>query len=117
VKPLLVALLLTGCATMRPRPVALIVEDSSWPLEYRSDLGGATREVRGEACRNAVGLPLFLYGGADLVGWDEAGFRDAIRDAQSRAPGATLSDVRADVRFLNILVFRRECIEVTAAAR
>jgi len=27
------------------------------------------------------------------------------------------SDVRADVRFVNVLVWRQECLEVTAAAR
>src|SRR5207244_9231179 len=113
---LLLALLLSGCVAMRPQS-AVIFDDGSWPLEYRSDLGPGTREVRGEACHTAVGLPLFLYGGRNLVGWGEAGFRDAVQDAQSHAPGATLSDLRADVRFLNILIFRRECIEVTAAAR
>ena len=102
---------------IRPRPVALVFEDSSAPFEWRADLGSAPREVHGESCRNAVGLPLFLWGGRDLVGWGEAGYRDAVAQAQAQAPGAKLSDVRADVRFVNILVFRRECLEVTASAR
>jgi hypothetical protein len=102
---------------MRPYRVALAYEDSSAPFEWRADTGSATREVHGEACRNAVGLPLFLFGGWDLGGWGDAGYRDAVAKAQAQAPGASLSDVRADVRFVNILVFRRECLEVTAAAR
>jgi len=73
--------------------------------------------VRGEACRNAFGLPLFLWGGPDLAGWGEAGFREAVTRAQEQAPGATLSDVRADLHLINILVVRRECVVVTAAAR
>jgi hypothetical protein len=102
---------------MRPYRVALAYEDSSAPFEWRADTGSAPREVHGEACRNAVGLPLFLFGGWDLGGWGDAGYRDAVAKAQAQAPGASLSDVRADVRFVNILVFRRECLEITAAAR
>jgi hypothetical protein len=102
---------------IRPRTVAVIFEDSSAPLEWRADSEAAPREVHGESCRNAVGLPLFFYGGQDLVGWGEAGYRDAVAEAQAQAPGAMLSDIRADVRFVNVLVFRRECVDVTAAAR
>ena len=116
---LLCGLILCGCAgsMLRPLPVALIFEDSSAPLEWRADTGSAPREVRGESCRNAVGLPLFLWGGYDLAGWGDAGYRDAVAKAQSQAPGSTLSDVRADVHFINILVWRQECLVVTAAAR
>jgi hypothetical protein len=113
------ALLLCGCAgpiLRAPQRIALFVEDSSAPLEWRADMGPAPREVHGESCRNAVGLPLFIWGGWDLVGWSEAGYRDAVAKAQAEAPGAVLTDIRADVRFVNILVFRRECLEVTAAA-
>jgi len=102
---------------MRPRQIGLVFEDSSAPFEWRADTGAAPREVHGESCRNAVGLPLFLWGGQDLVGWGESGYRDAVAQAQAQAPGSTLSDVRADVRFVNILIFRRECLEVTASAR
>jgi hypothetical protein len=113
------AFLLSGCAgtVMRPYRVALVFEDSSAPLEWRADMETAPREVHGESCRNAIGLPLFLWGGADLGGWGDAGYRDAVAKAQAQAPGATLSDVRADVRFRNILVWRQECLEITAAAR
>jgi hypothetical protein len=120
VKPLLLcALAFCGCAgsMIRPRAVGLVFEDSSAPLEWRADGEPGPREVHGESCRNAIGLPLFLWGGYDLAGWGEAGYRDAVAQAQAQAPGATLSDVRADLRFVNILVFRRECLEVTAAAR
>jgi hypothetical protein len=101
---------------MRPHPVALVFEDSSAALEWRADTGPAAREVHGESCRNAIGLPLF-WGGWDLVGWADAGYRDAVAKAQAQAPGSTLSDVRADVRFVNIVIWRQECLEVTAAAR
>jgi hypothetical protein len=102
---------------MGPRSTGLIFEDSSAPLEWRADTRAAPREVHGESCRNAIGLPLFWWGGQDLIGWSEAGYRDAVANAQAQAPGKTLSDVRADLRFINVLVFRRECLEVTAAAR
>jgi hypothetical protein len=113
------ALLVCGCAAsvLRPGRVGLVFEESSAPLEWRADTRAAPREVHGEACRNAIGLPLFLWGGQDLVGWSDAGYRDAVANAQAQAPGTTLSDVRADVRFVNVVVFRRECVEVTAAAR
>jgi len=119
VKALICGLLVCGCAgsMMRPRQIGLVFEDSSAPFEWRADTGAAPREVHGESCRNAVGLPLFLWGGQDLVGWGESGYRDAVAQAQAQAPGSTLSDVRADVRFVNILIFRRECLEVTASAR
>ena len=118
-KALICGLLVCGCAgsMMRPRQIGLVFEDSSAPFEWRADTGAAPREVHGESCRNAVGLPLFLWGGQDLVGWGESGYRDAVAQAQAQAPGSTLSDVRADVRFVNILIFRRECLEVTASAR
>jgi len=83
----------------------------------RSDTGAALREVHGESCRNAIGLPLFLYGGWDLGAWGDAGYRDAVAKAQAQAPGSTLSDVRADVHFINVLIWRQECLEVTAAAK
>ncbi len=113
------ALLLSGCAgsVIRPHRVALVFEDSSTPLEWRADTGPAPREVHGESCRNAIGLPLFLWGGWDLGGWGDAGYRDAVAKAQAQAPGRTLSDVRADLRFVNVLVWRQECLEVTASAR
>jgi hypothetical protein len=112
-------LLLCGCAgsVIRPHAPGIVFEDSSGPLEWRADMGAAPREVHGESCRNAIGLPLFLWGGWDLGGWGDAGYRDAVAKAQAQAPGSTLSDIRADVRFINVLVFRRECLEVTAAAR
>ena len=116
---LLSAALLTGCAgsMIRPRQVGLVFEDSSAALEWRADTTAAPREVHGESCRNAIGLPLFLFGGNDLVGWGESGYRDAVAQAQAQAPGSTLSDVRADLRFVNVLIWRKECLEVTAAAR
>jgi hypothetical protein len=116
----MLALLLGGCASsvLRPQGVALVFEDTSVPFEWRADLasGPAAREVHGESCRNAIGLPLFWYG-YDLGAWGDAGYRDAVAQAQAQAPGATLSDVRVDARFRNILVWRQECLEITASAR
>jgi len=120
VKALLVyALLFCGCAgsVIRPRGVAIVFEDSSGPFEWRADTGSAPREVHGESCRSAIGLPLFLWGGWDLGGWGDAGYRDAVAKAQAQAPGRTLSDVRVDLRFVNVLVWHQDCLEVTAAAR
>ena len=116
---LICGLLLAGCAgqMIRPRTVGLVFEDSSAALQWRADNRPAGREVHGESCRNAIGLPLFLWGGYDLVGWADAGYRDAVAKAQAQAPGTTLTDIRADMRFLNVLVWRQECLEVTAAAR
>jgi hypothetical protein len=116
---LLSGLLVCGCAgssVLRPRP-AIIFEDSSAAFDWRADTGAALREVHGESCRNAIGLPLFLYGGWDLGAWGDAGYRDAVAKAQAQAPGSTLSDVRADVHFINVLIWRQECLEVTAAAK
>ena len=116
-KAALLLLLATACATARPPPrLAAVFEDSEQPGEYRADLGPGTREVRGEACRTAIGLPMFVYSGMDLVGWGPGGYRDALAAAQAQAPGATLSDVRADLHLLNIAVYRRECVEITASA-
>jgi len=116
VRPLVLAALLAGCATLRPAPVAMIFEDSSAPLEYRAGTAGSEREVQGESCRNSLALPYF-WGGRDLIGWGDAGYRDAMTKAQEMAPGASLSDVRADLHLINVLVFRRACLVVTAAAR
>ncbi len=112
------ALCACGCASaaIRPRP-AVIFEDSSFAFDYRADTGKAAREVHGESCRSAVGLPPFLWGGWDAVAWGDAGYRDAVAKAQAQAPGARLSDVRADIHYINILVWRQECLQITAAAR
>jgi len=40
-----------------------------------------------------------------------------VAKAQAQAPGKRLSDIRADVRFVNVLVWRQECLQITAAAR
>ena len=102
-------------ASLRPRP-ALVFDDSAAPVEYRAPVKAGSREVRGEACRETLGLPLFLYGGFDAVGWGQEGYRDAVERAQAQAPGQTLTDVSADIHFTNVLIWREECVVVTAAA-
>jgi len=62
----------------------------------------------------AAALPVWRW---DLGAWGDAGYRDAVAKAQAQAPGSTLSDVRADVHFINVLIWRQECLEVTAAAK
>ena len=42
-------------------------------------------------------------------------YRDAVSKAQEQAPGRSLNNLRADLHVTNILVFRRECLVVTAA--
>lgn len=114
-KPLLL-LLCAGCATPgaigRVLGPATVYEDVSAPLQYRADVRRGTREVRGEACQTGV----FLPGIPASIAWGEGGYRDAVRQAQEQAPGAALTDVRADLRVLSILtIFRKQCVVVTAA--
>ena len=113
---LLLALLGCSGVTLRPRP-ALIFDDTAAPIAMHAPVEAGYREVRGEACRNAIGLPLFLYGGSDLVGWGDGAYRDAFAKAQKLAPGETLTDVRADLHFTNYFIWREECVVVTAALR
>lgn len=111
-----VALLLcASCAgpgmgrVLAPAP---IYEDVSAPLEYRAELHRGAREVRGEACQSGIFAP---WANAS-VAWGDGGYRDAVRQAQAQAPGALLTDVRADLRVLSVLtIFRRQCVVVTAA--
>lgn len=114
-KPLLL-LLCAGCGTpglgghvLGP---ATVYEDVSAPLEYRADVHRGAREVRGEACQTGIFLPRIPAS----IAWGDGGYRDAVRQAQAQAPGATLTDVRADLRVLSILtIFRKQCVVVTAA--
>jgi len=71
------------------------------------------REVRGEACQTGIFLPVIRAS----IAWGDGGYRDAILKAQAQAAGASLTDVRADLRVLSILtIFRKQCVIVTAAA-
>ena len=114
-KPLLL-LLCAGCATCgvtsRVLGPATVYEDVSAPLHYRADVRRGAREVRGEACQTGVFLPRIPAS----IAWGDGGYRDAVRQAQAQAPGAALTDVRADLRVLSILtIFRKQCVVVTAA--
>jgi hypothetical protein len=92
--------------------LATVYEDVSAPLEYRADAQRGTREVRGEACQTGIFLPVIPAS----VAWADGGYRDAVRQAQAQAPGAALTDVRADLRVFSILtIFRKQCVVVTAA--
>ena len=112
----LLLVLCAGCAAPgigRVLGPATVYEDVAAPLEYRADTSRGAREVRGEACQTGIFLPVIPAS----VAWGDGGYRDALRQAQAQAPGAALTDVRADLRVLSILtIFRRQCVVVTAAA-
>ena len=117
-RPVLIALALlaTGCLPRLtfPQPIGVIFEDSSGPLLYRGDVRRGTREVRGESCRQGFALPTSF---APLsIDWGEGGYREALRKASDEAHGAPLSDVRADLHLTGILIWRTECLVVTAQA-
>ena len=118
-RPLLAALALlsAGCLPRLtfPQPAGVIFEDSTGPLLYRGDVRGGTREVRGEACRQGFALP--VTSSTVSIDWGEAGYRDALRKASEAAHGAPLSDVRADLHQTGILLWREECLVITAQAR
>ena len=110
------ALLAAGCLPRLtfPQPPGVIFEDSSGPLLYRGDVRRGTREVRGESCRQGLVFPTpFATLSAD---WGEAGYREALGKASEAAQGAPLSDVRADLHLIGILIWREECLVVTAQA-
>ncbi len=99
---------------LRSPGCAVIFEDSSGPLLYRGDVRRSTREVRGESCRQGLVFPTPY---ATLsVDWGEGGYREALRKASEQAQGAPLSDVRADLHLIGILIWREECLVVTAQA-
>ncbi|MFO0583686.1 MAG: hypothetical protein U0229_15560 [Anaeromyxobacter sp.] len=119
-RPLLLALLALSAAGCLPRltfpqPGGVIFEDSAGPLAYRGDVGAGTREVRGEACRSGLVLP--VPSATLSVAWGDAGYREALRKASEAAHGAPLTDVRADLHQTGILIWREECLVVTAQTR
>lgn len=111
----LALLLCAGCAGPgmgRVLGPATIYEDVSAPLEYRADTRRGSREVQGEACQTG----LFFPGTPASIAWGDGGYREAVQQARAQAPGAALTDVRADLRVLSVLtIFRRQCVVVTAA--
>ena len=111
----LLLLLCAACATPgigRVLGPATVYEDVSAPLEYRADAHRGTRNVRGEACQTGIFLPVIPAS----IAWGDGGYRDAVRQAQAQAPGASLTDVRADLHVFSILtIFRKQCVVVTAA--
>jgi hypothetical protein len=117
-RPLLAALALlsAGCLPRLtfPQPPGVIFEDSAGPLLYRGDVRAGAREVRGESCRQGFALP--VTSATLSVAWGEAGYREALRKASEAAKGAPLSDVRADLHQRGILIWREECLVVTARA-
>ena len=62
-------------------------------------------------------IPVGLDGLGAAKAWGEAGYREALRKASEAAQGAPLSDVRADLRQTGILIWRQECLVVTAQAK
>lgn len=89
-----------------------IYADVSAPAAYRAEASRGAREVRGEACQTG----LFVPGTPASIAWGDGGYREAVRQAQAQAAaGASLTDVRADLRVLAVLtIFRRQCVVVTA---
>ena len=110
------ALLAAGCLPRLtfPQPGGVVFEDSSGPLLYRGDVRRGTREVRGESCRHGFVFP--VPSGLLSIDWGEAGYREALRKASDAARGAPLSDVRADLHLTGILIWREQCLVVTAQA-
>ena len=115
-KPLALLLLCAACAAPgfgRVLGPATVYEDVSAPLEYRADVRGGAREVRGAACQTGIFIPTVPLSAA----WGDGGYRDAVARAQAQAPRAALTDVRADLHVVSILtILRRQCVVVTAAA-
>jgi hypothetical protein len=113
VKPLLILLLCAGCVPPNVLGPATVFEDVSAPLEYRGELAKGGEEVRGEACQMGIFIPVIFAS----IAWGAGGYAEAIRDAQAKAPGALLTDVRADMHSISVLtIFRQQCVVITAAA-
>lgn len=139
---LLPAVLLTGCAAMGGAgggPMQFsgvtVYQDSEGPLSYRAPTGADVGEARplaqvqGKACQYGLTIPfgpLVAIGGTggDLAGavggasagWGEGGYREALAQAEARAAGGRLFDVRADLNVVSILgIWREECVVVTAS--
>lgn len=117
-RPLFIALALfaAGCLPRLtfPQPPGVIFEDAAGPLLYRGDVRRGTREVHGESCRQGLVVP--SPWATFSVDWGDAGYREALAKASNEADGAPLSDVRADLHLTGILIWRKECLVVTAQA-
>src|SRR5437763_919924 len=90
-----------------------IYADVKTPLAYRAPTAVEAKatgaaNVEGTACNQAE---------LGWVAWGDAGYAPAVADAKTRSGATELADIRADTTGLNILIFRRECLMVTAAAR
>lgn len=126
-----------ACTPIGRGPPLLALEgnvfaDLDGPVAYASptprDVAGASpdRQVKGEACLDAIALPLgylvplFTGSGSPIpslgVAWGDGGFRRALADAKASAPEGHLYDVRADMHTRSILgVWIHHCLEVHAA--
>lgn len=131
------ALVAAGCApppyharmgVLVPSPL-MVYEGATGPLSHQAPtLRDGTRlvgETTGEACQSGLALPIGLAGlftptpaapASIGVAWGDGGWSEAMKDAQKKAPGGRLVDVRADLHVTNILfVWRRQCLEIHAA--
>ena len=112
-------------------PPLVVYQNSVGPLSYRSPPARSAfdREVRGEACQQALTLPVGLvwaaikagntaYAPAFLSGgWGEGGYAEALSAAQRSAPTSHLANVRADLNTRIILgIWREQCVRVVASA-
>jgi hypothetical protein len=131
-------LLVCACAspTIATQP-STVFQSTTDATQYRSptprDAKGPVRspDVSGTACRTMLAFPsappgvflgsntvmqLLPWNALSIV-WGDDGYATAVARAREAARGATLVDVRVDLRTTAVLgIWRRECVEVHASA-
>lgn len=136
---LLGGIALAGCAASAPSyvaqdglmrlPASVVYQGGAGPLSYQATAGArvAAQRARGEACQRGITVPfigLFVYRrGAPAgptwlsAGWGEGTFAEVANKMLATQPqGATLTDVRADVRTRAFLsLYREQCLVLDAA--
>jgi len=133
-------LFVVGCV-FSPRPQAsyeansqvqslrnfVVYQDSSGALSYHSQTAQGiapeqARRVHGRACQHALQFPLIgarreLSGTSLSAGWGQGAYGEALDNARQGLPAeALLFDVRADINtFMILTVYRKQCLEISAA--
>ncbi len=122
----------SGILYLRP---GITYQDQEGPLSYQPAVPsdgkewnpGQVMEVKGEACQQGFSYsPSFLWLFVPWyinmvsyvsVGWDDGGYEAAIQDAQKKYGVDHLFDVRADIRYLNVIgVYQKRCVVINAKA-